>query len=63
MELAVEARETLRAVAGLRWRGRRILELKPAGFSYREIMELLGLTYANVNRQLSERRTELRRAA
>jgi DNA-directed RNA polymerase specialized sigma24 family protein len=34
-ELRVEA---LRAVAALRWRPRRVLELKLAGFSYREIM-------------------------
>jgi hypothetical protein len=37
--------------------------LKLAGFSYREIMELLGVTYTNVNRLLSEGRAELRRAA
>jgi RNA polymerase sigma factor (sigma-70 family) len=63
VELAVEAREALRALAGLRRRRRRALELKLAGFSYREIMELLGVTYTNVNRQLSEGRAELRRAA
>jgi RNA polymerase sigma factor (sigma-70 family) len=62
-ELAVEAREALRALAGLRWRRRRVLELKLAGFSYREIMELLGVTYTNVNRHLTEGRAELRRAA
>ena len=60
-ELAVEA--PLRALAGLRWRRRRALELKLAGFSYREIMELLGVTYTNVNRHLTEARAELRRAA
>jgi DNA-directed RNA polymerase specialized sigma24 family protein len=32
------------ALAGLRWRRRRVLELKLAGFSYREIMEILGVT-------------------
>jgi RNA polymerase sigma factor (sigma-70 family) len=62
-ELAVEAREALRALADLRWRRRRILALKLAGFSYREIMELLGVTCTNVNRHLSEGRAELRRAA
>jgi RNA polymerase sigma factor (sigma-70 family) len=62
-ELAVEAREALRALAGLRWRRRRVLELKLAGFSYREIMELLGVTYTNVNRHLTEARAELRKAA
>jgi len=55
-EPAVEAREALRALAGLRWRRRRrVLELKLAGFSYRELMEQLGATYTNVNRHLSER--------
>jgi DNA-directed RNA polymerase specialized sigma24 family protein len=58
-ELAIEAREAL-ALAGLRWRRRRVLELKLAGFSNREIMELLGVTYTNVNRHLSEGRAELR---
>jgi RNA polymerase sigma factor (sigma-70 family) len=62
-ELAVEAREALRALAGLRWRRRRGMELKLAGYSYREIMELLGVTYTNVNRHLTEARAELRRAA
>jgi hypothetical protein len=40
--LAVEAPEALRALAALRRRRRRILALKLAGFSYREIMERLG---------------------
>jgi DNA-directed RNA polymerase specialized sigma24 family protein len=48
-------------LAGPRWRHRRVLELKLAG--YREIMELLGVTYTNVNRQLSEGRAQLRWAA
>jgi hypothetical protein len=34
----------MRALAGLRRRRRRVLELKLAGFSYREIMEPLGVT-------------------
>ena len=51
------------ALAGLRRRRWRALELKLAGFSYREIMELLGVTYTNVNRHLTEARAELRRAA
>jgi DNA-directed RNA polymerase specialized sigma24 family protein len=62
-ELSVEAREALRALAGLRWRRRRALNLKLAGFSYGEIMALLGVTYTNVNRHLSEGRAELREAA
>jgi DNA-directed RNA polymerase specialized sigma24 family protein len=47
---------------GLRWR-RRALALKLAGFSYREIMERLGVTYTNVSRHLTEARAELREAA
>jgi RNA polymerase sigma factor (sigma-70 family) len=62
-ELAVEAREALRALAGLRWRRRRALELKLAGYSYREITQILGVTYTNVNRHLTEARAELREAA
>jgi Sigma-70, region 4 len=50
-------------LADLRWRRRRVLELKLAGFGYREIMERLGVTYTNVNRDLTEARAELRRAA
>jgi len=62
-ELAFEAREALRALADLRWRRRRVLALKVAGFSYREIMERLALTYTNVNRQLVRGRKDLERAA
>lgn len=59
VELAVEARETLRALAGLRWR-RRVLALKAAGYSYEEIAEMLGVAYTNVNRHMAEGRVELR---
>jgi DNA-directed RNA polymerase specialized sigma24 family protein len=41
----------------------RVLERTLAGFSYGEIMELLGVTYTNVNRHLTEARAELREAA
>jgi DNA-binding CsgD family transcriptional regulator len=54
-ELAVEAREALRALAGLRWRRRRVLALKAAGDRYEEIAEMLGVTYTNVNRHLTNR--------
>ena len=60
VELAVDAREALRALAGLRWRRRRVVALLAAGYSYREIAEKLGVTYTNVNRQLTEGRAELR---
>jgi RNA polymerase sigma factor (sigma-70 family) len=60
VELAVEAREALRALAGLRWRRRRVLELRAGGYSYKEIAAKLGVTYTNVNRQLTRGRSELR---
>jgi RNA polymerase sigma factor (sigma-70 family) len=60
VELAVEAREALRALAGLRWRRRRVLALKAAGYKYEEIADMLGVTYTNVNRHMTEGRAELR---
>jgi RNA polymerase sigma factor (sigma-70 family) len=57
VELAIEAREALRALAGLRWRRRRVLALRAAGYSYNEIAEKLGVTYTNVNRQLTRGRS------
>jgi RNA polymerase sigma factor (sigma-70 family) len=61
VELAVEAREALRSLADLRWRRRYALALKVAGYSYREIMAILGVTYTNVNRHVTEGRAELRK--
>jgi RNA polymerase sigma factor (sigma-70 family) len=60
-ELAVEAREMLRALAGLRWHQRTVLTLQLEGYSYTEIAERLGKTYTWVNRHLTEGRAELRR--
>jgi DNA-directed RNA polymerase specialized sigma24 family protein len=60
VELAVEAREALRALASLRWRRRRMLVLRTAGYRYKEMAELLGVTYTNVNRHVTEGRGELR---
>jgi RNA polymerase sigma factor (sigma-70 family) len=60
-ELAVEARELLRGLAGLRWHQRTVLTLQLAGYSYKEISERLGKTYTWVNRHLTEGRAELRR--
>jgi RNA polymerase sigma factor (sigma-70 family) len=60
VELAVEAREALRALAGLRSRRRRVLALRAAGYSYKEIAAKLGVTHTNVNRQLTRGRSELR---
>ena len=62
-ELAVEARELLRGLAGLRWHQRTVLALQLAGYSYKEIAERLGKTYTWVNRHLTEGRAELRRRA
>ena len=59
-ELAVEARELLRGLAGLRWHQRTVLTLQLAGYSYTEIAERLGKTYTWVNRHLTEGRAELR---
>lgn len=60
VELAVEAREALRALARLRPKRRRALALKVAGLHYREIQERLGVTYTWVNRHVSEGWAELR---
>jgi RNA polymerase sigma factor (sigma-70 family) len=60
-ELAAEARELLRALAGLRWHQRTVLTMQLAGFSYKEIAARLGRTYTWVNRHLTEGRAELRR--
>ncbi|MDQ3647182.1 MAG: RNA polymerase sigma factor [Actinomycetota bacterium] len=62
-ELAVEAREALRALAGLRPRERRYLTLQLAGLSYREIAERCGATYTNVNKHLARGRARLRALA
>jgi RNA polymerase sigma factor (sigma-70 family) len=61
IEVAVEARELLRALAGLRWHQRTALTLQLAGYSYNEIAQRLGRTYTWVNRHLTEGRAELRR--
>jgi RNA polymerase sigma factor (sigma-70 family) len=61
-ELAVEARELLRALAGLRWHQRTVLTLQLAGYSYKEIAQRLGRTYTWVNRHVTEGRQALRQA-
>jgi RNA polymerase sigma factor (sigma-70 family) len=60
-ELAVEARQLLRCLAGLRWHQRTVLTLQLAGYSYKEIAQRLGRTYTWVNRHLTEGRAALRR--
>ena len=59
-ETAIEAREALRLLAALRFRRRRVLALRVAGYSYQEIARRLGVTYTNVNRHATEGRAELR---
>jgi RNA polymerase sigma factor (sigma-70 family) len=59
----LEAREALRLVAKLRPVRRRVFERRLAGLSYTEIAAEQGLTYTNVNRQVTESRAELRAAA
>ena len=57
---SLEARGALEALANLRPRERRYLALKVAGYSYREICELTGATYTNVNKHLARARARLR---
>jgi DNA-directed RNA polymerase specialized sigma24 family protein len=61
IELRLEAKEALRTLAALRWRQRHVLALKVAGYSYREIQELLDVSYTNVNRHVSRGRAAARR--
>jgi RNA polymerase sigma factor (sigma-70 family) len=62
VELAHEARELLRSIAALGTSRRTALTLRAAGYSYREIQQLLGVTYTWVNRHVTEGRQALRRA-
>jgi RNA polymerase sigma factor (sigma-70 family) len=62
VELEHEARELLRAIAALGTNRRTALALRAAGYSYREIQALLGVTYSWVNRHVTEGRQALRRA-
>ena len=63
VELAVDAREALRALAGLGERRRAALTLQVAGYSYREIQALLGVSYTWINRHVTEGRATLRERA
>jgi RNA polymerase sigma factor (sigma-70 family) len=63
LEDILDAREALRMVAALRPVRRRVFERQLAGLSYAEIAAEQGLTYTNVNRQITESRAELRAAA
>jgi RNA polymerase sigma factor (sigma-70 family) len=64
LDVALEAREALRALASLPDRQRDDLALLIGGYSYREIAELTGgRTYTNVNKALAKGRKRLRRAS
>jgi RNA polymerase sigma factor (sigma-70 family) len=63
VELAFDAREALRSLAGLGDRRRTALTLKVAGYSYREIQEMLGVSFRWISRHVTEGRGELRRQA
>jgi RNA polymerase sigma factor (sigma-70 family) len=60
VDLAVDAREALRSLTGLGERRRAALTLQVAGFSYKEIQQLLGVSYTWVNRHITEGRAALR---
>jgi DNA-directed RNA polymerase specialized sigma24 family protein len=62
VELAHEARDLLRSIAALGINRRTALTLRAAGYSYREIQDLLGVTYTWVNRHVTEGPRALRRA-
>jgi DNA-directed RNA polymerase specialized sigma24 family protein len=61
-ELALEAREALRAVDRLSPHQRRAIALRAAGFRYDEIQAIEDKTYTWVNRHLSEGTRALRAA-
>jgi RNA polymerase sigma factor (sigma-70 family) len=61
-ELAFEARELLRSLTTLKPQQRAALSLRLAGYSYREIIERLGVTYTWANRHITEGRQQLRRS-
>jgi RNA polymerase sigma factor (sigma-70 family) len=62
VELAHEALELLRSIAALGTHRRTALTLRAAGYSYRDIEQLLGVSYTWVNRHVTEGRQALRRA-
>jgi DNA-directed RNA polymerase specialized sigma24 family protein len=59
VELAHQARERLRSIAVLGTNRRTALTLRAAGYSYREIEQLLGITNTWVNRHVTEGRQAL----
>jgi RNA polymerase sigma factor (sigma-70 family) len=63
VEAALEARQCLALLTGLRPNQRLALSLQAAGFDYHEIAELTGKTYTWTNRHLTEGRARLRELA
>jgi RNA polymerase sigma factor (sigma-70 family) len=62
LEDQLEALEALRSLAKLPARERRDLTLRVAGFKYREIAQMTGCTYTNVNKHLVKARALVRHA-
>ena len=60
LEQSVEARTALETLAGLPPRQRRYMTLFVAGYRYREIVAICGVTYTNVNKHLVKGRARLR---
>ena len=56
----MEARTALETLAGLPPRQRRYMALFVAGYRYREIVAICGVTYTNVNNHLVRARARLR---
>lgn len=60
LDESVEARTALETLAGLPPRQRRYMALFVAGYRYREIVAICGVTYTNVNNHLVRARARLR---
>ena len=60
LEQRTRALEALQALAGLRPAERRLLALRAAGYSYRELMEIERRSYSWVNRHLARGSRRLR---
>ncbi len=61
IELALETKNALHLLAGLKASQRTVISLRVAGYSYQEIEAITGKTYTWVNRHASEGRALLRR--
>jgi RNA polymerase sigma factor (sigma-70 family) len=63
LEEQVRAREALRALTRLHPHERRYMELRVAGYRYRELCDRCGTTYTHVNRWVTRANRRLRRLA